>query len=180
MKKKKIESLIPDEVIINKIYFIRGQKVMLDRDLAEMYSVETKQIKRQVRRNIDIFPEHFMFKLNPTEFANWRSQIGTSNFSDKMGLRYPPFAFTQHGILQLANVLKSKSARKMSVRIIEVFFKMQEMLMTHKDILLKLEQLERKTDSHDGKIKLIFEYIKKLLQPPIEPRKKIGYRIQGK
>ena len=96
---------IPDEIITNKIYLIRGQKVMLDRDLAELYSVETKQLKRQVRRNIDRFPEDFMFELTKEEFKNWRYQFGTSNSSDKMGLRYSPMVFTEHGVAMLSSVL---------------------------------------------------------------------------
>ena len=96
---------IPDEIITNKIYLIRGQKVMLDRDLAELYSVETKQLKRQVRRNIDRFPEDFMFELTKEEFKNWRCQFGTSNSSDKMGLRYSPMVFTEHGVAMLSSVL---------------------------------------------------------------------------
>ena len=114
--KKKLLRFVSDDVIIRKIYRIRGERVMLDRDLAEMYEVETKQIKRQVKRNIDIFPDHFMFELTKEESQNLRSQNGTSRWG---GQRHLPFAFTEHGILQLANVLKSKSARKMSVRIIE-------------------------------------------------------------
>lgn len=113
---------------------------MLDRDLSELYGVETKALKQAVKRNLDIFPTHFMFELTKEEFRNLRLQFVTSSWG---GQRYLPYAFTEHGVLQLANVLKSGRAKQMSIRIIEVFIKMREMLLTHKDILLKLEQLEK-------------------------------------
>jgi DNA-binding transcriptional MerR regulator len=132
---------------------------MLDRDLAELYEVETKVLKRAVRRNMDIFPGNFMFELNEDEFTNLRSQFVTSSWG---GHRYLPFVFTEHGILQLANVIRSLRARKMSIRIIEVFIKMREMLSTHKEIFQKLEQLEKKEIEQDKKILLIFKYLKYL------------------
>jgi len=148
---------IPDEVIRSKIYLIRGQKVMIDSDLAVLYEVETKVLKQAVKRNLDIFPVHFMFELTEEEFKFLRSQIVTSN---RGGQRYLPFVFTEHGVLQLANVLRSIRVRKMSIRIIEVFVKMREMLSTRKEILQKLEQLEKNDIEHDKKIDLIFEYLK--------------------
>jgi hypothetical protein len=153
--------VIPDEVIASKIYLIRGQKVMLDQDLAELYETETRVLKQAVKRNIDIFPEHFMFQLTNQEFTILRSQTVTSSWG---GQRYLPYAFTEHGVLQLTSVLKSIRARKMSVRIIEVFVKMREMLATHKEILHKLEQIEKKDIEQDQKIMLIFEYLKQLEQ----------------
>ena len=150
---------IPDEVIMSKIYLIRGQKVMIDSDLSVLYEVETKALKQAVKRNLDIFPVHFMFELTEEEFKYLRSQIVTSN---RGGQRYLPFVFTEHGVLQLANVLRSIRARKMSIRIIEVFVKMREMLSTHKEILQKLEQLEKKDIEQDKKIGLIFDYLKQL------------------
>lgn len=172
-------SVIPDEVIASKIYLIRGQKVMLDKDLAELYETETKVLKQAVKRNIDIFPEHFMFQLTNQEFTILRSQTVTSSWG---GQRYLPYVFTEHGVLQLASVLKSTRARKMSVRIIEVFVRMREMLATHLEILHKLEQIEKKDIEQDQKIMLIFEYLKQLeqaKQTELEqgPRKVIkGYR----
>jgi hypothetical protein len=154
-------SIMPDEVIASKIYLIRGQKVMLDKDLAELYETETRALKQAVKRNIDIFPEHFMFQLTNQEFTILRSQTVTSSWG---GQRYLPYAFTEHGVLQLASVLKSTRARRMSVRIIEVFVKMREMLATHKEILHKLEQIEKKDIEQDQKIMLIFEYLKQLEQ----------------
>jgi hypothetical protein len=161
MSKQQQLSVITDEVIMSKIYLIRGQKVMLDRDLAELYETETKVLKQAVKRNIDIFPEHFMFQLTNQEFTILRSQTVTSSWG---GQRYLPYVFTEHGVLQLASVLKSSRARKMSVRIIEVFVKMREMLAAHKEILQKLEEIERKYTDHDQKIMLIFEYLKQLEQ----------------
>jgi phage regulator Rha-like protein len=170
---------IPDEIILNKIYFIKGQKVMLDRDLAELYDVPTKVLKQSVKRNIERFPGDFMFEMSSEELENWRSQIVTSNFSDKMGLRYPPFCFTEQGVAMLSSVLNSKQAIEVNIRIIRLFTKMREVLSTHKDILLKLEQLERKTNKNDADIHLIFEALKQLLNPPNPPRMKIGYKISS-
>ncbi|HKR06470.1 MAG TPA: ORF6N domain-containing protein [Bacteroidia bacterium] len=172
--------ILPDEIIINKIYLIRGMKVMIDRDLAELYGVETKALKQAVKRNLERFPEDFMFEMSAEEFENWRSQIVTSNFSDKMGLRYPPFCFTEQGVAMLSSVLNSKQAIEVNIRIIRIFTKMREVLSTHKDILLKLEQLERKVNKHDGDIQRIFEALKQLLNPKLPPRKPVGFKIKGK
>lgn len=173
--------VIPEEIIISKIYLIRGQKVMLDFDLAELYEVETKVLKQAVRRNMDIFPEHFMFELSDDEFKNLRSQTVTSSWG---GQRYLPFVFTEHGVLQLANVLRSQRAKKMSIHIIEVFVKMRELISTHKEILQKLEQLEKKDIEQDKKIMLIFEYLKQFeeaKQQQLEQtnRKRIGFKKPG-
>jgi hypothetical protein len=167
---------IADETILNKIYFVRGQKVMLDRDLAELYGVETGQLKRQVRRNIERFPADFMFEFSKDETENLRSQFGTSSWG---GERYLPMAFTEQGVAMLSSVLNSKQAIEVNIRIIRIFTKMREVLSTHKDILLKLEQLERKVNKHDGDIHLIFEALKQLLNPKQPPRKKMGYKISG-
>lgn len=138
---------IPNEIITSNIYFIRDQKVMLDRDLATLYNVETKQLKRQVRRNIDHFPKDFMFELTKEEFENWRSQFGTSN-SDKMGLRILPMVFTKQGIAMLSSVLHSKTAIKVNIQIIRIFTKMKSLLLTHKDLIIKLKEVEEKVTSH--------------------------------
>lgn len=166
---------IADEIIMNKIYFIRGRKIMIDRDLAELYQVETKRLKEAVRRNINRFPDDFMFEMDGQELENWRTQIATSNLSDKMGLRYAPFCFTEQGLTMLSCILNSDRAIAVNIRIIRIFTRMREMLLTHKDILLKLEQLERKVDRHDEDIQLIFNYLKQLLNPPQTPRRKIGF-----
>jgi hypothetical protein len=174
-------AIIPDEVVMSKIYVIRDVKVMLDRDLAELYGVETKYLKRQVKRNTIRFPEDFMFQLTDQEFNEWRRQFVTSN-EDKMGLRYAPYAFTEDGVAQLSTVLGSERAIKVNIQIIRLFGKMRKMMLTHKDILMKLEQLERKDIDQDRNIQLIFEYLKQLeqaKQTELEqgPRKVIkGYR----
>ena len=171
---------LTENKIINKIYLLRDCKVMLDFDLAELYSVETKQLKRQVRRNIERFPEDFMFELNKEEFENLRSQIGTSSWG---GSRYFPMAFTEQGVAMLSSVLNSKMAIGVNIQIIRVFSKMREMLLTHKDILLKLEKIEKNMIKQDGKMKkhdedilVIFTALKQLINPPQEPRKRIGFK----
>lgn len=184
MSKRKLLRFITDDVIINKIYRLRGEKVMLDKDLAEMYEVKSRRLREQVKRNEDIFPEHFMFQLTKTEMEIMVSQNAIPSKKHLGGTL--PYVFTEHGILQLANVLKSKSARKMSIRIIEVFVKMTKMLSTHKDILLKLEQLEKKLMKHDERsnmheqeIRVLFEAINRLIGRSNKPRKKIGYKRQN-
>jgi len=158
---------------------------MIDRDLAELYGVETKYLKRQVKRNMKRFPDDFMFVLTQKEFKEWRSQFVTSN-QDKMGLRYAPYAFTEDGVGQLSTVLNSERAISVNLQIIRLFSKMRKMLLTHKDILLKLEAMEKnmlkqdeKIHKHDEKIQLIFDYIKELLNPPQTPRTQIGYKQKG-
>ena len=170
---------VAEEAIIRKIYLIRGQKVMIDRDLAELYAVETKQLKLQVRRNIDRFPDDFMFELSDEEFQEWRSQFGTSNEGDKMGLRYAPYVFTEQGVAMLSTVLNSERAIKVNIQIMRIYTKMREMLLTHKDILLKLEQLERQVEQNSEDIQMIFTALKELLNPPREPRPRIGFRRSG-
>jgi len=169
---------IPDEIITNKIYLIRGQKVMLDRDLAELYSVETKQLKRQVRRNIDRFPEDFMFELTKEEFKNWRCQFGTSNSSDKMGLRYSPMVFTEHGVAMLSSVLSSPTAIKVNIQIIRVFTKMREMLTDNLKIKLEIEEIKKKLSNQNKNIELVFNYLDELVEKREnqKPRRKIGYK----
>jgi ORF6N domain-containing protein len=164
-----------DETIISKIYLIRGKKVMLDRDLAALYGVETRVLNQAVRRNERRFPDDFMFQLTAEELNDWKSQIVISN-KEKLGLRKPPLAFTEQGVAMLSSVLNSETAIEVNIQIIRIFTRMREILLTHKDILLKLEQLERKVDGHDHNIQVIFEYLKQLLDPPQEPRPRVGFR----
>ena len=187
MAKKEIVLITPDEVVMNKIYFIRGQKVMVDRDLAELYQVETKALKQAVKRNIQIFPKHFMFEMSKEEFTNWRSQFVTSK-QDKQGLRYQPFCFSEHGVLQLANVLRSKQAKQMSIRIIEVFVRLREMFMDNTELRLAIEKLENKTENNKRNIELVFQYIDELNNkketpktlPKQKPHKVVGYKLPKK
>ena len=148
---------------------------MLDNDLAEMYGVEPKRLKEQVRRNIERFPEDFMFELTQEESEILsRSKIAT--LKRGQNIKYLPFAFTEHGVLMLSSVLRSEQAVKVNIQIMRVYSKMKELLLMHKDILVKLEQLERKTDKHDGQIELIFDYIKKLVEEPQERTERIGFK----
>jgi len=158
---------------------------MIDRDLAELYGVETKRLKEAVRRNINRFPPDFLFEMNKKEFEDWRTQNATSK-GDKQGLRYAPFCFTEQGVTMLSCVLSSERAIAVNIQVIRVFAKMRELLLTHKDILIKLEQMEKQLIKQGGKLKkhgediqLIFEYLKQLLNPPQEPRPRIGFRRPG-
>ncbi|MGV9013865.1 MAG: ORF6N domain-containing protein [Flavobacteriales bacterium] len=135
---------------------------MLDRDLAELYGVEVKQLKRQVKRNASHFPDDFMFELSKAELENWRSQFGTSNPSIKQGLRYAPYAFTENGVAQLSSVLNSERAIGVNIQIIRLFTRMREMLLTHKDLILELEKLLNSSKEHAGKIRVIFRYLKQM------------------
>ncbi|MFA5778556.1 MAG: ORF6N domain-containing protein [Elusimicrobiota bacterium] len=168
MEKKNSIISIPEDRIGSKILLIRDKKVMLDRDLAELYGVEVKYLKRQVRRNIERFPIDFMFELSEKEFANWRCQFVTSK-SDKKGLRYKPFVFTEHGILMLSSVLNSNKAIQVNIQIMRTFVKLREFLVTHKE-------LQKKIEEHDAQIKYIFRMLQNLLNPPEPlqiPRKQI-------
>lgn len=165
--------LIPVERIANAIYFIRGEKVMLDRDLAALYGVETKALKQAVRRNVDRFPEDFMFVLTTTEFRNWRSQFVTSN-QDRMGLRYPPMAFTEHGILMLSSVLNSKRAVQVNIEIMRAFVKLRKILSSHVELSRRLDRLEQKYDRH---FKIVVNAIRSLMTPDAsKKREQIGFQ----
>jgi hypothetical protein len=173
--RKKVDLILPDEVVINKIYLIRGQKVMLDRDLADLYGVETRILNQAVKRNIERFPEDFMFQLNEEEFENLKSQIVMSSWG---GVRKLPFAFTEQGVAMLSSVLNSSTAVQMNIQIIRVFTRMREIALTHKDILLKLERLEKEVTESKQDITLIFQALKKLLTTPQEKRKRIGFKSE--
>ncbi|MDD2345627.1 MAG: ORF6N domain-containing protein [Bacteroidales bacterium] len=169
---------MPEEVIINKIYLIRNQKVMIDRHLAELYGVETKVLKQAVKRNLERFPEDFMFEMTKEEFEIWRSQIVTSK-SDKMGLRYAPFCFTEQGVTMLSCILNSKRAIEVNIRVIRVFIKMREMLVENLSLRLEIESIKKKLSNYDKSIELVFRYLDELLEKHEnpEPRKQIGFRI---
>lgn len=169
--------MLPDEVITSKIYLIRGEKVMLDRDLAELYGVETKYLKRQVRRNLLRFPPDFMFELTENELQLWRSQFGTSN-AEKMGLRHLPFAFTETGVAQLSGVLNSEKAILINNQIMRVFIKMRAMLMDTLTLKLDIEEIKKKLQNQDKNIELIFNYLDELIekQQEPEPRRMIGFK----
>lgn len=167
---------IPDEIVMNKIYVIRNQKVMLDRDLAELYGVKTKVLKQAVKRNLNRFPEDFMFELTEIELNNWRSQFVTSN-SDKMGLRYLPFAFTEQGVAMLSSVLNSEKAISVNIQIIRIFTRIRQMLSDNTELRLGIEELRKKTENNTKNIEVVFQYLDELLDKKNEkPRTQIGYK----
>lgn len=173
-----------EETIISKIYLVRGRKVMMDYDLADMYGVETKQLKRQVRRNIERFPGDFMLELSFQEYDALRSQIGTLKRGEHS--KYAPMAFTEQGVAMLSSVLNSPTAIQVNIQIIRVFTRIRELMLTQKDIFVKLEQIEKellkqngRLDKHGEDIQVIFNVLKKLLNPPQEPRPRIGFRRPG-
>jgi phage regulator Rha-like protein len=175
---------IPDEIIISKIYLIRGIKVMLDRDLAVLYTVETKRLKEAVRRNIIRFPEDFMFELTNEEFNEWRTKFSKSQ-SDKKGLRHSPFAFTEHGVLMLASVLNSERAIQVNIQIVRIFARMRQLIVDHKEFVEKFRQIEIKLSEHDNQILVISEYLRQLEQTRQQQeeqaiRKRIGFRPDDK
>ena len=176
MAKAGKELMIQDELVINKIYLIREQKVMLDRHLAELYDVETKVLNQAVRRNSERFPKDFMFQLTKKEWESIRSQFVTLEAGRGKYPKYLPYVFTEQGVAMLSSVLKSETAIRVNIQIIRVFTKMRELLLTHKDILLQLQKIEKKLTGHDQDIQLIFQYLKQLLNPPQLPRNKIGFR----
>jgi hypothetical protein len=172
------EMIIPEEIVMNKIYLIRGAKVMLDTDLAELYGVSTGNLNKAVKRNFDRFPGDFMFPLTKEEFDNLIFQIGTSSWG---GTRKLPNAFTEQGVAMLSSVLHSKRAILVNIQIIRVFTRIRNLLETHSKILHKLEQIEKKDIEQDQHIMLIFEYLRQLEQSRQQQddqanRKKIGFR----
>ncbi|MCA1756253.1 MAG: ORF6N domain-containing protein [Bacteroidales bacterium] len=179
MEKGNLPIALPDEVLLEKIYVVRNKKVMLDSDLAELYGVETRRLKEQVRRNITRFPEDFMFELTGEEHQQLKVLFGNRGRGSHS--KYPPFAFTEHGVLMLASVLNSEIAIQINIQIVRVFTRMREMLSSHKEILQKLGTIEQKLAEHDNKILIVFEYLKQLedvKQQELEQKKRkpIGYK----
>src|SRR5438132_10623982 len=164
------ESLIPAERIERSILLIRGQKVMLDRDLADLYGVETKTLNRAVRRNLDRFPSDFMFQLTLKELTDLRCQIGTSSWG---GRRYLPRAFTEQGVAMLSSVLNSKRAVRVNIEIMRAFVRLRQMLATHAELARKIEALEKK---YDAQFKVVFDAIRQLMEPAPTKRREIGFR----
>ncbi len=172
---------------MNQIYMIREQKVMLDRDLASLYDVETKVLKQAVKRNIDRFPQDFMFELSHDELQNWRSQFVTSK-EDKKGLRYSPFAFTEQGVAMLSSVLSSKRAIQINIQIIRVFTKLRQLLSDNTEVRLEIAEIKQTVhkimkaqDGQDKNITLLFNYIDRLQEKTDDPKpvhtQAFGYQI---
>jgi hypothetical protein len=174
--KKATTTIVPIERIERKIYLVRGHKVMLDSDLAELYEVPTARLNEQVKRNIERFPEDFMFQLSAKELEHWRSQIAISNPKAKMGLRRRPYAFTEHGVAMLSSVLRSDRAVQVNIGIIRTFVKLRELVLSHADLVKRLNALEKK---YDHQFAVVFEAIRELMAPPPGPKKgKIGFEHQ--
>ncbi len=168
-------SLLTEETISNKIYFIRNQKVMLDRDLALLYQIETKVLKQAVKRNLSRFPEDFMFELSQNEFDNLKSQIVTSSWG---GTRILPYVFTEHGVLMLSSVLKSNKAIQTNIQIMRIFTKVRQMLLDTTEIKVDILQIQKKLENHDKNIELVFSYLDELTEKKDNEseRVKIGYK----
>ncbi len=177
---------IPDERIISRIFLVRGKKVMIDRDLAELYGVETRVLNQAVKRNIDRFPADFMFQLNKKETDIWKSQFVMPNLKSQIviskqnkagqgwgGRRKPPLVFTEQGVAMLSSVLNSKRAIQVNIEIIRTFTKLRELLMTNKELREKVESMERK---YDTKLQAIFEVLKQLLTEEAKPKDQIGFK----
>ncbi len=176
--------LITDEKIVQKIYNIREQKVMLDQDLAELYGVQTKVLNQSVKRNLKRFPKDFMFQLTKDEFEDLKSQIVTTSWG---GRRTSPYVFTEQGVAMLSSVLNSDTAIEVNIQIIRIFSRIREIVSANTDVLLKLEQVENrllmnqeKVSQHEEEITLIFKYLKQLLNPPTPERGKIGFKQKPK
>lgn len=165
-------SIIPMERIERAILFIRGEKVMLDSDLAELYGVETKVLNQAVKRNASRFPLDFMFQLTPDELANLKSQIVTSSWG---GVRKLPYVFTEHGALMLANVLNSERAAQTSVQVVRVFVRLRQLLASNAGLARKLTVLEQK---YDAQFKVVFDAIRQLMSPPAKPKREIGFHVK--
>jgi hypothetical protein len=170
------EMVVPMERIQKMIYLVRGQKVMLDRDLAVLYEVPTKVLKQAVKRHAERFPDDFMFVLDRPEFMKWRSQFVTSN-SDRMGLRYAPMAFTEQGVAMLSSVLNSPRAIQVNIAIMRAFIQLRVILSTHADLVRKLEEMEKK---YDAQFRVVFDAIRQFMTPPASPRKRIGFHVREK
>lgn len=170
---------VPAERIERRILLIRGQKVMLDADLAELYEVETKALNRAVRRNIERFPGDFMFELTAGEFESLRCHFGTSNLKSQIvtsngrgGRRYNPLAFTEQGVAMLSSVLRSQRAVLVNIAIMRAFVKLREMLASHRDLARRLDEMENK---YDAQFKVVFDAIRELMKAPEKPRRRIGF-----
>jgi hypothetical protein len=166
--------LVPREIIEQKIHILRGKKVMLDKDLAQLYEVITRDLNKAVKRNIERFPEDFMFQLNKREFQNLMFQIGTSSWG---GTRKLPLAFTEQGVAMLSSVLNSKKAIQVNIQIIRTFYKLREMVVSNKELNKRIDDLERK---YDKRFRVIFENIKLMIQEDAKPKVEIGFRERKK
>jgi len=171
-----MSDIVSFEAIADKIYLIRGLNVMLDRDLAKIYGIETKRLKEQVRRNIERFPEDFMFELTKEELKNWRSQFATSN-QYIMELRIPPFVFTEHGVLMLSSVLKSERAVQVNIQIMRIFLKLGQLFLDNEEVRKEFEDLKQITGQ---RFQIVFETLDQLMNIENTEKKKIGFTVKKK
>ena len=192
-KQKNKLMVIPSERVVSKIFLIRSKKVMLDKDLADLYGVETKILNQAVKRNLERFPADFMFQLNKQEAEIWKSQIEISNLRHQIGtsslrsqivtlkngrgqhIKYLPYVFTEQGVAMLSSVLNSKRAIQVNIQIIRTFTQLRELLMTNKELRIKIENMEKK---YDTKLKRVFDVLKQLLMQENKPKNQIGFRIK--
>jgi hypothetical protein len=172
-----MKSFVPLEVIEQKILLIKGQKVMLDSDLAALYGVTTKRLNEQVRRNIKRFPADFMYQLSREEFDSLRSHFATLKTGRGKHRKYMPYVFTEQGIAMLSSVLNSERAIEVNIQIMRTFVKLREMMSTHKDLARKLSELEKK---YEGQFQIVFEAIRQLIVIEEKPKRKIGYISESK
>jgi hypothetical protein len=173
---KEMKSGVPQQTIEGTIFMVRGQKVMLSTHLAQLYDVEPKVLMQAVKRNIDRFPEDFMFQLSVSEFDNLKSQFVTSSWGGMRRSR--PYAFTEQGVAMLSSVLRSKRAVLVNIEIMRVFVRLREMLATHKELASKFEKLEKRIDVHDEQFQLVFEAIKALMKEEEKPKHRIGFQVE--
>ena len=182
MEKKESALVVPDEVVMSKIYVIRNQKVMLDRDLAELYQVETGRLNEQVKRNIKRFPDDFMFQLTQLEFENLISQFATSSWG---GTRKLPLVFTEQGVAMLSGILSSDRAIAVNIQIMRIFTRIRQMLTDNTELRLDIEKIKKKLDNQDKNMEIVFKYLDELIdkkesQETVKPRTKIGYKMPSK
>ncbi len=177
MASDKLIKVFTDGEIVERIFIIRGQKVMMDKDLAEMYGVEVKVLNQSVKRNLSRFPVDFMFQLTQGEWDNLKSQIVTSSWG---GVRKLPFAFTEQGVAMLSSVLRSERAIQVNIQIIRVYTKMKQALLDNKDLWMKVDKIEQSLIKKDEEVKAIFKVLKKLLSQEDKPRNVVGFKLPKK
>jgi hypothetical protein len=180
MMKNEAKVLVPDELVMNKIYFIRNQKVMLDSDLAELYGVTTGNLNKAVKRNIKRFPVDFMFRLDSKEYETLRFQNGILEKGKHS--KYLPFVFTEQGVAMLSGILSSDRAIAVNIQIMRIFTRIRQMLADNTELRLEIEKIKKKLDNHDKNMEIVFQYLDELLEKneKPKPRKQIGYKIKGK
>jgi len=179
MAKKESSLVVPDEVVMNKIYVIRNQKVMLDKDLAELYQVTTGRLNEQVKRNLRRFPEDFMFQLTQSEFENLISQFAISSWG---GTRKLPLVFTEQGVAMLSGILNSDRAIDVNIQIMRIFTRIRQMLTDNTELRLDIEKIKKKLDNQDKNMEIVFRYLDELIEKKEhpKPRTKIGYKLSKK